>query len=80
MSQMLVERFKKKSGYEKWIHYDNPKCKKSYVKSGQPGTSMPKPNIHGAKVMLCIWWNQKSVIDYEVLKPGESITGDFNNN
>ena len=38
MSEMLLERHKKKSfllrivtGDGKWIHYDNPKCKKSYV-------------------------------------------------
>ena len=43
MSEMLLERHKKKSflhrvvtGDEKWIHYDNPKRKESYVKPGQP--------------------------------------------
>ena len=43
MSEMLLERHKKKSflhriftGDEKWIHYDSPKRKKSYVKPGQP--------------------------------------------
>ena len=41
MSEMLLERHKKKSflhrivtGDEKWIHYDNPKRKKSYLKPG----------------------------------------------
>ena len=60
-SEMLLERHKKKSflhrivtGDEKWIHYDNPKGKKSYVKPGHPAKSTAKPNIHGAKVMLCI--------------------------
>ena len=40
MSEMLLEGHKKKSfvhrivtGDEKWIHYDNPKRKKSYVKA-----------------------------------------------
>ena len=56
MSEMLLERHKKKSflhrivtGDKKWIHYDNPKRKKSYVKPDQPGTSTTKPNIHMAR-------------------------------
>ena len=47
MSEMLLKRHKKKSflnrivtGDEKWIHYDNPKRKKSYVKPGQPAKSI----------------------------------------
>ena len=26
--------------------------------------------------MLCIWWDQKGLVYYELLKPGDSITGD----
>jgi len=26
--------------------------------------------------MLCIWWDQKGLVYYELLKPGNSITGD----
>lgn len=80
MSEMLLERHKKKSflhrivtGDEKWIHYDNPKRKKAYVKKGEAGPSTPKPNIHGAKVMLCIWWDQLGVIHYELLPSGQTI-------
>ena len=82
MSEMLLECHKKKSflhrivtGDEKWIHY-NSKCKKLYVKPGQPAKSTAKPNIRGAKVMLYIWWDQKGVLYYELLKPGETINGD----
>ena len=84
MSEMLLNRHKKKSflhrivtGDEKWIHYDNPKRKRSYVKPGQPAKSTPKPNIHGLKVMLCIWWDQKGVLYYELLKSGQTITGEL---
>lgn len=83
MSEMHLERHKKKSflhrivtGDEKWIHYDNPKRKKSYGPPGHKPKSTAKPNIHCAKVMLCIWWDQKGVIYYELLKPGETITGE----
>ena len=83
MSEMLLERHKKKSflhrivtGDEKGIHCDNPKRKNSYVKPGQPAKSTAKPNIHGAKVMLCIKWDQKGVLYYELLKLGENINGE----
>lgn len=60
------------TGDEKWIYYDNPKRKKSWVSPGEPSTSTPKRN----KVMLCIWWDQQGVVYYELLKPGETVTGD----
>ena len=46
------------------------------MKPGQPAKSTAKSNIHGAKVMLCIWWDQKGVLYYELLKPGETINGE----
>ena len=42
----------------------------------KPAKSTAKPNIHGAKVMLCIWWVQKNVLYYELLKPGKTINGE----
>jgi len=44
--------------------------------SGHASTSTAKPNIHGSKVMLYIWWDQLGVVYYELLKPTETITGD----
>ena len=43
---------------------------------GHDSTSRGRPNIHGAKVMLCIWWDQLGVVYYELLKPSETITED----
>ena len=39
-------------------------------------TSTARSNIRGAKVMLCIWWDQLDVVYYELLKSSETITGD----
>ncbi|UYV68994.1 SETMAR [Cordylochernes scorpioides] len=64
------------TGDKKWIHYDNPKRRKSWVKPGHASTSTAKPNIHGKKLMLCIWWDQLGVIYYELLQPNETITGE----
>ncbi|UYV76653.1 SETMAR [Cordylochernes scorpioides] len=64
------------TGDEKWIHYDNPKRRKSSGKPGHASTSTAKPNIHGKKLMLCIWWDQLGVIYYELLQPNETITGE----
>ena len=43
---------------------------------GHTSTSTARPNIHGAKVTLCIWWNQLGVMYYKLLKPSVTITGD----
>lgn len=64
------------TGDEKWIYYDNPKRKKSWVNPGEPSTSTPKRKFHGHKVLLCIWWDQQGVVYYELLKPNETVTAD----
>ena len=63
------------TGDEKWIHYDNPKRRKSWGLPGHASTSQSKPNIHASKIMLCIWWDQLGVVYYELLSPSETITG-----
>ena len=64
------------TGNEKSVHYDNPKRRKSWEMPGHASTSTARPNIHAAKIMLCIWWDQLGVVYYELLKPSETITGD----
>jgi len=81
-AEQLLERQRRKgflhrivTGNEKWIHYDNSKRRKLWGVPGHASTSTAKPNIHGSKVMLCIWWDQLGVVYYELLKPTETITG-----
>ena len=82
--EMLLDKQKRKgflhrivTGDEKWIYFDNPKRRKAICDRGQPSQSTPKRNIHGKKAMLCIWWDHKGVIYHELLKPGQTITGDL---
>jgi len=65
--EMLLARYKRKSflhriviGDEKWIYFENPKRKRSWVTPGEPSTA--RPNHYGRKTMLCVWWDQKGVI------------------
>ncbi|GBP16996.1 Mariner Mos1 transposase [Eumeta japonica] len=80
--EQLVARQRRKgflhrivTGDEKWVHYDNPNAENHGI-SRPASTSTTKPNIHGSKVMLSIWWDQLGVVYYELLKSTERITGD----
>ena len=81
--ELLLQRQKKKgflhrivTGDEKWERYDNTKRRRSWGKPGHASTSSVKPNIHGSKLLLCIWRDQQGVIYYELLRPNETVTGD----
>ena len=63
-------------GDEKWIYFENPKRKKSWLSPGEVGPSTPKPNRFGRKTMLCAWWDQCGVVYFELLQPGETVNKD----
>nr|CCC86608.1 transposase [Tapinoma nigerrimum] len=83
VSEMLLQRYERKSflhrivtGDEKWIYFENPKRKKSWLSPGEAGPSTARPNRFGRKTMLCVWWDQIGVVYYELLKPGETVNTD----
>jgi [histone H3]-lysine36 N-dimethyltransferase SETMAR len=68
-SEILLTRHKRKSflhrivtGDEKWIYFENPKRKGSWVSRGEQSTSTARPNRYGRKTMLCVWWDQKGAV------------------
>ena len=75
--EILLERYRRKSflhrivtGDEKWIFFENPKRKKSWVDPGAPSTSTVRPNRFGKRCF--VFGGQKGVV-YELLKPGETV-------
>ena len=75
--EMLLQRHKRKgflhrivTGDEKWIYFNNPKRTKVSANPNEP------LSVRISKVLLCIWWDQKGVVYYELLKPDETITSE----
>lgn len=63
------------TGEEKLNYFNNFKRRRSYVYLGEKAQSTPKPDRFGRKTMLCIFWDQRGVLWYELLKPGETFYG-----
>ena len=60
-------------GDEKWILLNNVEWKRSRGKRNEPPPTTPKPGLHPNKVMLCIWWDWKGVLYYELLLENQTI-------
>ena len=56
------------TGDEKWIYFVNSKRKKLWLDPHASSTSTARPNRFGKKAMLCVSWDQRSVVCYELLK------------
>ena len=56
------------TGDEKWIYFENPKRQKSWVTRGQPAKLTAKSNRCDKKKMICVWWDQKGLVYYELWK------------
>lgn len=65
------------TGDEKWCLYINIKRRRSWVDRGSTPELQPKAGLHPNKVMLCVWWDCKGVILFELLPPNTTITADL---
>lgn len=65
------------TGDEKWVTYDKNVRKRSWSKHGQASQTVAKPGLTRNKVMLCVWWDWKGIVHYELLPPGKTIDSDL---
>lgn len=64
------------TGDEKWILYNNVQRKRSWKLSGEGAEPISKAGLHPVKVLLCVWWDAKGIIYYELLQQGQTIDAD----
>lgn len=43
---------------------------------GKPPLTTPKADLHPNKIMLCVWWDWKVILYYELLENNETINTD----
>ena len=56
-----------------WILYENPKRKRSWSQRNQPPQRCAKPGLHPRKVLLCVWWDYKGILYFELLSSADTI-------
>lgn len=62
---------------ETWILYDNYTPHKQWLSPNQESVMVAKNTMTVNKVLLCIWWDSKGLIFFEMLNPGETINSDI---
>ena len=60
-------------GNEKWILYTNVEWKRSLGKWNEPPPTTPKYSFHQENVVLCIWWDWKGVLYYDLLPENQTV-------
>ena len=61
------------SGDEKWVVYNNVKCKRSWSKKDESAQTTSKPDIHQRRLMLFVWWDFKAIVYLELLPDNTTI-------
>ncbi|GFU80285.1 mariner Mos1 transposase [Trichonephila clavipes] len=65
------------TGEEKWVTFDNIVRKRSWSKRGEAAQTVAKPGLISRKVLLCIWWEWKGIIYYELLPYSQILNLDL---
>jgi len=62
------------TGDEKWVQYKNIKRHHQWLSPGEKAVQTPTAGLHPMKTLLCVWWDIKGVIHFEMLGMNETIT------
>ncbi|GBP67268.1 Mariner Mos1 transposase [Eumeta japonica] len=80
------------TGDETWIYYYDPlrrrqSCERIFetykveavqvIQGKQAPQTITEPGLTHNKLMLCVWWDWKRIIHYELLAPGKTINSDL---
>ena len=56
---------------------DNPTRKRSWLKKGEKAQAIAEPGLMRKKVMLCVWWDWKGIVHYELLSFNQTINSEL---
>ena len=62
---------------EKWLYHDKPVNNKQELDHDQLPAFTPKREIYVKKVMLGVFWDQKGIIYYKLLKPKQTVNSNL---
>ncbi|GFU06253.1 mariner Mos1 transposase [Trichonephila clavipes] len=65
------------TGDKKGVTYNNIVRKRSWSKRGEAVQTVAKSELVVRKVLMCIWWDWKIIIYYELLPYGQTLNSDF---
>ena len=59
---------------EKWVLYANNIHRRQWLSPGQAGVPTPRTGLLVKKAMLCVWWNIRGIVHWEILPRNTTIT------
>lgn len=62
------------TGDEKWIPFKNPDHHNQWLSPGQAPSSTPTKDFRQEKRLLCVFWDRRHVIHWELLEKGQTVT------
>ena len=65
------------TGDEKWVCYVNVRRRKQWLDPGQKSLPDVKSDLHPKRIMLCVWWDMKGVIYFEVLDNNQTVNSNL---